>query len=189
VPQLHTPVRCHGCANTHTRPVPQLCQHTPVRCHSCANTHQSGATAVPTHTSTVPLLCQHTPVRCHSWLHVAVYKDHQKANITETFKIRYDIVQLCSLYAVPHDSRWLLQCYMCSAYVIRNLYNTVQNGPVDDVMPWYVYMSIYSLFINKYLPHMTFGNRGLVQQIIQRKLNIQSVPRSKHTASVIKPVS
>jgi hypothetical protein len=41
------------------------------------------------------------------------------------------MVQLCSLYAIPHDSQWLLHCYVCGAFVARDLYNTVQYKTVE----------------------------------------------------------
>lgn len=47
--------------------------------------------------------------------------------------MRYDIVQLCSLYGFPCDLQWPLQCRVCKIFIVCNLYKIIK-GRVGDVL-------------------------------------------------------
>ena len=49
---------------------------------------------------------------------------HHQVNVRKKFKIRLNVELLCSLYGIPYDLEWWLQCSICKTFIMQNLYKT-----------------------------------------------------------------
>jgi hypothetical protein len=52
----------------------------------------------------------------------------------KTLKIKYNILQLYSLYVIPYDLKWLLQCKIYINFIPQHLYETIYNSGLVDVL-------------------------------------------------------